>query len=306
MTDITAPSRSTAIVIEDNGGSRTWSRLIRNLKRDRVATFGLIILLVTLLCSLFPSQLAPHDPVKQNLRARFTPPAWMDGGTWDNPLGTDQLGRDLLSRLIYGARISLVIGSLAVLLSCVIGITLGLVSGFTGGILDTIIMGVTEIQLSIPYILLAISIIAILGPNYKNLIIVLALSGWTIFSKLVRAQVLSVREEVYVLSARAIGSKTPRIIFQHVLPQTISPIIVVATLEMARIILLEASLSFLGLGVQPPAISWGTILSDGREYLSTAWWVSTFSGFAIMLLVLAINSIGNLLNNVLDPTRRQL
>lgn len=306
MTDITAPSTSTAILIEDNGGSRTWSRLIRNLKRDRVATFGLIILLVTLLCSLFPSQLAPHDPVKQNLRARFVPPSWMDGGTWDNPLGTDQLGRDLLSRLIYGARISLVIGSLAVLLSCVIGITLGLVSGFTGGILDTIIMGFTEIQLSIPYILLAISIIAILGPNYKNLIIVLAISGWTIFSKLVRAQVLSVREEVYVLSARAIGSKTPRIIFLHVLPQTISPIIVVATLEMARIILLEASLSFLGLGVQPPEISWGTILSDGREYLATAWWVSTFSGFAIMLLVLAVNSIGNLLNNVLDPTRRQL
>lgn len=306
MTDISVPSISTAKQTKDNSGSRTWSRLIRNLKRDRVAIFGLVILLVSILCSLFPSQLAPQDPIKQNLRARFTPPGWIEGGTWDNPLGTDQLGRDLLSRLIYGARISLIIGSLAVLLSCVVGVLLGLVSGFMGGIPDTIIMGLTEIQLSIPYILLAIAIIAILGPNYKNLIIVLSISGWTIFSKLVRAQVLSVREEVYVLAARAIGCKTPRIISQHILPQLISPIIVVATLEMARVILLEASLSFLGLGVQPPAISWGTILSDGREYLRTAWWVSTFSGLAIMLLVLAVNSIGNLLNSVLDPTRRQI
>lgn len=303
MTEITAARKSAREVANDYGATNTRMRFRRALQQDLVAVIGIAILVVAVVCTLFPSQLAPRDPIKQNLRGRFIPPFWMEGGSLSHPLGTDQLGRDLLSRIIYGARISVIIGSFAVLLSAVVGILLGLISGFFGRIIDSIIMGLTEIQLSVPYILLAIAIIALLGPNFQNLVLVLAASGWTIYSKLVRAQVLSVREEVYVLAARAMGCKTPRIIVQHILPQLVGPIIVVATLEVARVILLESSLSFLGLGVQPPELSWGQMLSGGREYLRTAWWVSTFSGLAIMLVVLAVNSVGNLLSDVLDPSR---
>lgn len=279
-------------------------RLLRTLKRDPLAMAGIVIVLAFVAFALFPSQLALHDPAKQNLRARFIPPFWMEEGMFERPLGTDPLGRDLLSRIIFGARVSLVVATSAVLVSGSFGVVLGLISGFLGGLADNIIMAVTEIQLSFPYLLLAILIIAILGPNLQNLILVLALSGWTVYSKLVRAQVLSLREEEYVLAVRAIGASTPRIVFRHILPQMVGPLIVVATLEMARLILLEAALTFLGLGVQPPNLSWGIIMSDGRGYLASAWWICTFSGVAVMLTTLAINSLGNWLSDALDPMRR--
>jgi len=291
-------------IYEKSRASRTIARFSYLLKRDKIAIVSFVILSVFIICALIPSRIAPYDPYKMNLRSRFEPPMG-EGVKGSYILGTDQLGRDLLSRIIYGARVSLVVSSSAVLLSLILGVTIGLISGFVGGLGDNALMGLTEVQLAIPYILLAIAIIAILGPSNLNLIIVCAVTGWTVYAKLVRAQVLSVREETYVMAAKAIGCTVPQIIFNHILPQIIVPIIVVATLEMARIILLEASLSFLGLGVQPPNISWGLILSDGREYLNSAWWVSTFSGIAIMLTVLAINSIGNLLSEVLDPRRQE-
>lgn len=269
-----------------------------------MALAGVLILLVISLFALFPSFFAPHDPIQVNLRGRFIPPFWMDKGTFDYPLGADQLGRDVLSRIIFGARVSLTVGLTAVVLSGLIGVFLGLLSGFVGGVVDNIIMGLAEIQLAFPYILLAIAIIAVTGPGLQNLILVLALSGWMIYAKLIRAEVLSLRELDYVLAARSVGCSTPRIMLRHVLPQLVAPVIVVATLEMARIVVLESALSFLGLGVQSPELSWGQMLSDGRDYLDTGWWVATFSGMAIMLAVLGTNTVGDWLSEIFDPTLR--
>ncbi len=303
-TELTLPRTSSLIThtIPGRGGSGRW--LLRKLLRNKMALLGILILLGITIFAIFPSQFAPHNPIQVNLRARFTPPLWMEKGSWEYPLGADQLGRDILSRIIFGARVSLTVGVTAVLLSGLIGILLGLISGFVGGVVDNIVMGLAEIQLAFPYILLAIAIIAVMGPGLQNLILVLALSGWMIYAKLIRADVLSLRELDYVLAARSIGCSTPRIMLRHVLPQLVGPVIVVATLEMARIVVLESALSFLGLGVQSPELSWGQMLSDGRDYLETGWWVATFSGMAIMLAVLGTNTVGDWLSEIFDPTLR--
>lgn len=268
--------------------------------RPRVlVALGIIGLVVVL--GLGADLVAPMDPLRQSLVHRLAPPLTYEEGRGLHLLGTDHLGRDVLSRLLYGARISIVISAGAVLVSGTVGTLVGLASGFQGGRVDSILMRLTEVQLACPFILLALAVAAILRPNFTNTIIVLAVSGWVVYAKVVRARVLSLRESEFIQSARALGASGLRLALRHVLPNVLSTCIVLATLEAARMIVLESALSFLGLGVQPPTPSWGGMLSEGKLYLSSAWWYTTFPGLAIMVTVLGINLLGDALRDVLDP-----
>jgi len=265
------------------------------------AVFGLIVLLCMGGAAVFAPQIAPWDPARQMLMKRLRPPMWEARGLREHPLGTDHLGRDILSRILYGGRISLGVGLSAVSLSCLIGVTLGLLAGFHGGRTDAFIMRVVDVFLAIPYILLAMGVVFALGPSLLNVILVMAVTRWVQFARIVRADVLSIREREFVSGARARGSRSLRLLLRHVLPNALTPIIVVATLELAFMIIYESALSFLGLGVQPPTPTWGWMLSDGRNYVATAWWLATFPGLAIMLTVLAVNLLGDWLRDTLDP-----
>ena len=265
------------------------------------AVFGLSALLVIGGSAVFAPQLAPWDPAKQMLLKRLRPPMWQERGLSEHPLGTDHLGRDILSRILYGGRISLGVGLVAVTLAALIGVSFGLVAGFFGGRADALIMRVVDVFLAIPYILLAMGVVFALGPSLLNVILVMGVTRWVQFARIVRADVLSLREREFVAGARARGNRSLRLLLRHVLPNALTPIIVVATLELAFMIIYESALSFLGLGVQPPTPTWGWMLADGRNYVATAWWLSTFPGLAIMLTVLAVNLLGDWLRDTLDP-----
>jgi len=265
------------------------------------AVFGLSVLLVIGGAAVFAPQLAPWDPARQMLMKRLRPPMWQERGLREHPLGTDHLGRDILSRILHGGRISLGVGLTAVTLSALIGVTLGLLAGFFGGRADALIMRVVDVFLAIPYILLAMGVVFALGPSLLNVILVMAVTRWVQFARIVRADVLSIREREFVAGARARGNRALRLLLRHVLPNALTPIIVVATLELAFMIIYESALSFLGLGVQPPTPTWGWMLSDGRNYVATAWWLATLPGLAIMLTVLAVNLLGDWLRDTLDP-----
>ena len=265
------------------------------------AVFGLTVLLCMGGAAVLAPQIAPWDPARQMLMKRLRPPMWEARGLREHPLGTDHLGRDILSRILYGGRISLGVGLSAVSISCLIGVTLGLLAGFHGGRTDAFIMRVVDVFLAIPYILLAMGVVFALGPSLLNVILVMAVTRWVQFARIVRADVLSIREREFVSGARARGSRSLRLLLRHVLPNALTPIIVVATLELAFMIIYESALSFLGLGVQPPTPTWGWMLSDGRNYVATAWWLATFPGLAIMLTVLAVNLLGDWLRDTLDP-----
>ena len=265
------------------------------------AVFGITVLLCMGGAALLAPQIAPWDPGRQMLLKRLRPPVWEPRGLREHPLGTDHLGRDILSRILYGGRISLGVGLSAVTLSCLIGVTLGLLAGFHGGRTDALIMRVVDVFLAIPYILLAMGVVFALGPSLVNVILVMAVTRWVQFARIVRADVLSIREREFVSGARARGNRSLRLLLRHVLPNALTPIIVVATLELAFMIIYESALSFLGLGVQPPTPTWGWMLADGRNYLATAWWLATFPGLAIMLTVLAVNLLGDWLRDTLDP-----
>jgi peptide/nickel transport system permease protein len=269
--------------------------------RNRGGFVGFLIVVVNIAVALLAPVLGPHDPLDQDIARRLLPPAWFAGGSPEHFLGTDQLGRDILSRIIYGSRISLLIGLLSVALSLPIGVCVGLVAGYFGGRLDDVIMRLADVQLAFPFILLAITIAGVLGPSPRNVILILAIGGWVVYARLARGQVLSLREKEFVEAARGLGLGHGRILFRHVLPNVLTPIIVVATFSVAQMILLESSLSFLGLGVQPPTPSWGGMLNDGRAYITIAWWLMTFPGAAIMLTVLGINFLGDWLRDLLDP-----
>ncbi len=260
---------------------------------------GILVLVVVL--GLFANLVAPMDPLKQSLGARLAPPFAYEEGRGFHLLGTDHLGRDIFSRLLYGARISILISTGAVLISGTLGTAVGLVSGFRGGRVDNLLMRITEVQLACPFILLALAVAAILRPNFTNTIIVLAVSGWVVYAKVVRSRVLSLRESEFIQSARALGASSGWLVLKHLLPNVVSTCIVLATLEAARMIVLESALSFLGLGVQPPTPSWGGMLSEGKIHLSSAWWYTTFPGLSIMLTVLGINMLGDSLRDLLDP-----
>jgi peptide/nickel transport system permease protein len=276
---------------------RQWRKFVRN----PVGVIGAIVLLGVIGTAVFANYLAPHEPNKQRLIARFKPPVWVEGGSAMYPLGTDNVGRDILSRIIHGSRISLVVGICAVGISMLIGVTLGLLSGFLGGRVDAIIMGLVDIMLAFPQIILAFAMVAVLGPGIGNIILVLGLTGWERYARVVRAEVLALREREFVQAARALGVPTARILFRHVMPNTFSSVIVMATLQTAQAILAEAALSFLGLGTGLTYPSWGQMISLGRDYVNVAWWISTLPGLAILLTVLAINLVGDRVRDMLDP-----
>ena len=273
----------------------------RRLWRLKWGMGGAAIFLAIVLSAVFAPWIAPHDPLIVDIRHRMGPPAWMEGGTREHVLGTDQIGRDLLSRVIWGGRVSLVVGVTAVLLSSTIGILFGLAAGYFGGRLDWSIMTFINVMLTFPFVLLALAVIAVLGPSMPNMIIVLGVTGWPVYARVVRAETLALREREFVLAARALGGSHARIVFRQILPNLISPIVVIATLQIAQVIILESFLSFLGLGVQPPTPAWGNMLGEGRVYMLNSWWIAAFPGLAIFVTTLVINLIGNALRDWLDP-----
>lgn len=260
---------------------------------------GLVAMFV--LAAILAPVIAPHDPAEQNFLASLSPPAWIDEGTWSNLLGGDNLGRDILSRLIYGARVSLIIALFAIALAGSIGVILGLIAGYAGGALDSLIMRVVDAFLAMPFILMALGFVAALGPSVTNIILVMGITNWARYARLVRGEVLSVKGRDYVALARIAGQPRWRIGVRHILPNVANSIIVLATLDLGRVIILESSLSFLGLGVQPPDVSWGLMLADGRAYMTVAWWLTVMPGLAILLAVLSLNIFGDWLRDRLDP-----
>ena len=284
-----------------SAAEREWVALLRRLVRRRTALFGMLVVLGVLLAAAFAPLVAPFDPLEQDIGQRLREPGWQDAQGRVHPLGTDHLGRDILSRIVFGSRIALVVGLAAVVISGLLGMLIGLLAGYFGGRVDDFLMRLADIQLAFPFILLAIAVIGVLGPSLRNIIIVIGVSSWVVYARVVRGEVLSIREREYVQAAIALGSQHWRVLRQHVLPNTLTPWLVVATLDMARVIVIESALSFLGLGVQPPTPTWGGMLADGRVYPSTAWWLATFPGLAILITVLGINLFGDGLRDTLDP-----
>ena len=264
---------------------------------DALAVAGALVVVVTIVLAAAAPALSPGDPIKNALLERLTPPTWGR----EHPLGTDTLGRDVASRLLHGARVSLVVGFSAVLLAGVVGVGLGLVSGWYRGWLDDLLMRVGDVQLAFPLLVLAVGVLAVLGANLLNLILVLGVTGWITYARIVRGEVLTLRERDFVAAARALGATDAWIVSRHLLPNVLPPITVVATFSVARTIIAEASLSFLGLGIPAPEPSWGAMLDEGRNYITTGWWLALFPGLAILLLVLGINLVGDWLRDVLDP-----
>jgi peptide/nickel transport system permease protein len=275
----------------------TLHRLWR-LKWGLAAT-GLLLLIVA--SAVLAPWVAPGDPLAVDIRHRLAPPAWMGGGTSEHLLGTDQVGRDLLSRVVYGGRVSLVVGVAAVFISASIGVLLGLGAGYAAGRTDVVIMTGINVMLTFPFVLLALAVIAVLGPSLLNMIVVLGAAGWPLYARVVRAETLSLRERDFIVAGRALGLGHLRIVFRQILPNLGSTIVVIATLEVARVIILESFLSFLGLGVQPPTPAWGNMLGEGRVYMLNSWWIAAFPGLAIFVTTLAINLMGNALRDWLDP-----
>ena len=279
-----------------------WLVFLRRLAARRTALFGLVVVLLVVVTAVAAPLISPFDPIEQDLGdLRLKPPGFRDAAGHVHPLGTDHLGRDLLARVIHGARPALLVGFAAVAISGMIGMAAGLVSGYVGGRADDVLMRLADIQLAFPFILLAIAVIGVLGPSLKTIIIVIGVSSWVVYARIVRAAVLTLREREFVQAAQALGSGDLRVVIRHILPNALTPWLVVATLDMARVIVIESALSFLGLGVQPPAPTWGGMLADGRVYISTAWWLATFPGLAILVTVLGINLFGDGLRDTLDP-----
>ena len=303
MKAASAPTKIALADLEDvpirtrSEGQATIRRLLR--LRWGLAAGGILLLIVA--ASALAPWIAPHDPLAVNIRHRLAPPAWMDGGAPQHLLGTDPVGRDLLSRMIYGGRVSLVIGVAAVILSSTIGVMLGLGAGYVGGGTDWTIMTIVNVMLTFPFVLLALAVIAVLGPNLVNMIFVLGVAGWPIYARVVRAETMAIREREFVLAGRALGMSHVRIVFRQILPNLVSAIVVIATLQVAQVIILESFLSFLGLGIQPPTPAWGNMLGEGRVYMLNSWWIATFPGLAIFVTTLAINLMGNALRDWLDP-----
>ena len=277
-------------------------RLRPYLRRiDAKAALGLALLLLWILAAVLGPMLVPGDPNAQDLADALKPMVWSEGGSWSHVLGTDHLGRDIFTRVIYGARNSLWIGLVVVVGSALIGSAVGVAAAQGGGLVDDILMRLADIQLSIPFFLLAVAVLAIVGGSVENLILVLIICGWVPYARVVRSQLLYIRETEFLLAAKSIGAGRWRIAFNYLLPSTRSLIIVTGTLQLADVVLLSAALSFLGVGLQPPAVSWGTMLADGRDYVSTEWWIATMPGVAITLAILSVNLTGDWLSDVMNP-----
>jgi peptide/nickel transport system permease protein len=287
--------------VEEKGTESQAAYIFRKLLSNPVAMVCGVILLVTIFAAIFAPYIVPYDPTYQDVREKLIPPLFSPGGSWEYILGTDHLGRDMLSRLIYGSRISMVVGVLGVAISAVLGVIMGLLAGYYGRWVDNVLMRLADVQLSFPLILLALAVVAALGPSLPNIIIVMGLAGWVLYARIVRAQVLQIREMEFIVAIRGIGGGAMRVIIRHVLPNVYASCIVITTLQIARVIIMESSLSFLGLGVQPPTPTWGGMLADSRNYIYLSWWMPTFPGLAILFTVLSINILGDWLRDTLDP-----
>jgi len=274
-------------------------RAYRRLVRSRTGLIGVLIVLSVIASAVLGPRVSHRDPNRQQVELALQPPAWLGGvgGT----LGTDYVGRDILSRILYGSRVSLTIGISAVAIGGTLGSVLGMLAGVHGRWVDGLIMRVADFQLSIPFVILAIVIIGVLGPGLRTLILVLGVTSWVSYARVVRSEVLSLREREFITAARAVGASSARVIRCHIAPNIAASVIVIASLEVARMIISEAGLSFLGLGVPPSTPSWGSIIADGRNYLTTAWWIATFPGLAVVVTVLGINLCGDWLRDALDP-----
>lgn len=276
-------------------------RKLKGILRNPLAVIGAALLLAFLLMAAFAPALAPHDPTLQNLRARLLPPFWLEGGRPEYPLGTDQLGRDLLSRVLYGSRVAVMVAFGATSLAMLIGVLLGLLSGYFRGAWDTAIMRLVDIIVSVPNTILYLTILALAGPSLPLLILVIGLLGWTTTARVIRSEVLSLGKREYVEASRALGRREGGTAFRHVLPNIVGSVIALGTLKASATIIIESTLSYLGFGVQPPTLTWGQLLSQGQQYVSTAWWLSTFPGIAITLLSLSLIFLGNWLRDLFDP-----
>jgi peptide/nickel transport system permease protein len=286
--------------------ARPFAAVLRSLSRDPGAAVGLALLVSIISLALFGPLLYPYDALEGDLSQRLMPPLWCSADAACHPLGTDQQGRDVLSRILVGARISLLVGFSAVAIGGTIGTFLGLVCGYRGGRLDSIVMRLADAQLAIPFIMLAIAVIAVLGPRLQNLVLVLGVTGWVEFGRITRSAALSVRESEFVTSARSVGASGSRIMMRHILPNSIESSVIIASSQLASRVLAEASLSFLGLGVPPPLATWGNMLADGRDYLSTAWWLATWPGIALAVTIMSVNLVGDWVRDLLDPRLRGL
>ena len=278
-----------------------FRRNLASFAQNGLAMGSAIVVLLFVVMAIFAPWIAPHDPNETDLFLRLQPPAWAEGGDWSYLLGCDALGRDILSRIIYGTRISIFIGASVILVATTIGILAGLASGYLRGWVDVVISRIVDILLGFPYLIFAIGLMAMMGPGLVNIILALAYKEWVIPCRVVRGETLATSQLEYVEAARALGASDRHIMLKEILPNILSPVVVVSTIRMAHVIILEASLSFLGLGVQPPTSSWGSMVADGRAFILEAWWVSTFPGLAILLLVLAINVASQGLRDAFDP-----
>jgi len=293
--------------IEDEPrGPSDFLLAVRELKKRPPAIIGLFFLVIVIMFAAVPQLFSPLDPVDQDLARYIKPPGFTDKAGNIYHLGTDQQGRDILSRIIWGSRISLIVGITAVIISGLIGITIGIAAGYFGGWVDTVISRIVDTALAVPFILLAISMVAILGPSLQNIILVIALRTWIVYARVVRSEVLSLKESEFVMGAKAAGCSTIRILSIYLFPNVISTTIVIATLYLGRMIIIESALSFLGLGVPPPTPTWGGMLADGRSFLDTAWWISLFPGLVLMITVLSVNLLGDWLRDVLDPRMKRI
>jgi peptide/nickel transport system permease protein len=277
---------------------------LRWIGQNASLLLGLAFVLSVSATAVAAPWVAPHDPAAQDLMFRLLPPAWSDGSDPHFLLGTDQLGRDLVSRIFFGGRVSLLVGLSATLGAGILGILLGLVAGYRKGVTDTVIMGIAEVQLALPFVVLAIAVMAIIGAGLTNVVVLLIVTQWVVFARVVRSQVLTLEQAEFITAARAVGVSEGRMLFRHMLPNTWGATLAIAIPRVSRMILAEASLSFLGLGVQPPTPTWGGMLGDSRPYLHQAAWITIFPGLAIVITVLGINLLGEWLRVRLDPKQR--
>ncbi|MBL0714649.1 MAG: ABC transporter permease [Desulfosarcina sp.] len=305
----TAVATSTGSRVDEKAEHGLWPKLVyvsRLLLRDKAGMLGLVMFLIVATTAIAAPWLSPYDPLKQDLRAAKHPPAWAEKGDISHPLGTDNLGRDILSRIIYGSRVSLTVGFFGVLIAGSLGMMIGLVSGYIGGRTDNIIMGGVNMILALPYLVFVVFIAAILGRSLFNVILIFGFTDIPIFARITRGEVLRLRESGFVESALSIGATRTRILFDHILPNLIGPLITIATFEMSAMIFYEAGLGFLGLSVPPSIPSWGNMLAVGRKYLTIYPWIATFPGLAIVFTGLGMNLLGDWLRDVLDPRLRRI
>ncbi|MFW5710777.1 MAG: ABC transporter permease [Spirochaetota bacterium] len=308
MEENTNTTRTTGLIVDEQADRSITAKfvyVVRLLWRDKAGLLGLIMFLTVVLAALFSPWVTPHDPMQQQIAASKQPPAWVEGGTTEYLLGTDSLGRDVLSRIIYGSRVSITVGFLGVMLAFTLGMMIGLISGYKGGRTDNIIMTLVNMILSLPYLVFVVFVAAILGNSLLNVILIFGLTDIPIFVRVTRGEVLRLREEGFIEAAQSIGQRTPKIIFHHIMPNLLGPLITLATFEMSAMIFYEAGLGFLGLSVPPSVPSWGNMLSMGRQYLTVYPWMSVYPGLAIVFTGFGMNLFGDWLRDAMDPRMRQ-